>query len=181
MKLLFLGLAILTPAILAAPIKAANPEAVKQLLETNECPDCDLSGANLAGAELSYSNLQRTDLCNANLSGADLRNANLRDANLDGASLRNASLIAVDFSNTSLTNVAGLDSLSKNNTPQSGVQVSQLGQVRAELYYQQEEQSSLAYKDLRLRLLRNGQLLLEQKPTINASEAASEVLAAPRN
>ena len=171
MKLLIWSLAILTTICLAAPVKAARPGDVKRLLKTNDCQGCDLSGANLVGADLSYSKLQNADLRHANLDGANLSQSDLRHANLDGASLKNANLIAVDFRGAALTNVIGLDSLSKGNTPESGVQVAQLGKVRAELYYQRNSEEYFSYKNLRLRLFRNSQLMLEQKFVSNESDA----------
>ena len=46
-----------------------NPEDLKKLKETNECPECDLSGANLKGANLQGANLEDADLKEANLRG----------------------------------------------------------------------------------------------------------------
>lgn len=60
---------------------------LKRLIETKECPGCDLqsadlrrldlSGANLAGANLQDANFFYAVLDGANLSGADLRSSNL--------------------------------------------------------------------------------------------------------
>lgn len=50
---------------------AFNPADVERLKATSECPNCDLSGANLS---------------EANLSGAYLGEANLDDAILSGTS-----------------------------------------------------------------------------------------------
>ena len=60
-----------------------NPEDLEKLKETNECPECDLSGANLKFANLEWANLKE-----ANLEGANLRHANLRGGNLLGANLK---------------------------------------------------------------------------------------------
>ncbi len=172
MKLLIWSLAILATICFVAPVKAARPGDIKRLLKTNDCQGCDLSGVNLAGADLSYNKLQNADLRGANLDGVNLRQTDLRHANLDGASLRNANLISTDFRDATFTKAIGLDSLSKGNTPESGVQVAQLGKVRAELYYQRDGENDFLYKNLRLRLLRNNQLLLEQKLSSGASDAA---------
>ena len=59
-----------------------SPEDLEKLKKTNGCEKCDLSRANLKGA----------DLVGTYLAGADLRNADLRGANLDGADLRHADL-----------------------------------------------------------------------------------------
>ncbi|NJL50058.1 MAG: pentapeptide repeat-containing protein, partial [Leptolyngbyaceae cyanobacterium SM2_5_2] len=61
------------------PVRAENPAHVQQLLETNLCAGCDLSGANLSQAHLIGA-----DLRNADLSGAILVEANLEGADLTG-------------------------------------------------------------------------------------------------
>jgi uncharacterized protein YjbI with pentapeptide repeats len=63
------GIALLTAIGFAAPVKAENPEHVRQLLETKRCPGCDLTGANLANIDLSEADLTGADLSGANLSG----------------------------------------------------------------------------------------------------------------
>ena len=67
--------------------QAVDEDDLKRLIETNECPGCDLqeadlrrldlSGANLEGANLKEANFFYAILDGANLSGADLRLANL--------------------------------------------------------------------------------------------------------
>ncbi len=94
--------------------QAANSEDVKQLLTTNNCPGCDLSGAglvmaNLSGANLSGANLAGANLSRANLTGTDLRGANLSGtglfgANLTSAKLSGANLVGADLRNTYLFN-----------------------------------------------------------------------------
>jgi uncharacterized protein YjbI with pentapeptide repeats len=79
---------------LIASAQAGNEDAVRQLIDTNECIGCDLTGtdlrnidlrnADLTRADLRGANLQGVDLAGANLSGADLRGANLSDANVNG-------------------------------------------------------------------------------------------------
>jgi uncharacterized protein YjbI with pentapeptide repeats len=89
----------------AADEVSPRPEVRKnfqQLLETNACPGCDLSGAvlnrlNLAGADLSGANLAGARLYLANLAGADLRNANLQGAALGGADLAGADLTGANL------------------------------------------------------------------------------------
>lgn len=76
---------LLTTLYVVTPVNAANPDHIRRLLNTNACPGCDLSGANLRGA-----NLSGADLRNANLSYADLRGTNLQNANLAGANLYGA-------------------------------------------------------------------------------------------
>jgi uncharacterized protein YjbI with pentapeptide repeats len=80
-----------------APAYAFNSADLTKLQSTNQCKDCDLSGAtltgvNLMGADLERANLRGADLTDANLSGADLEKANLLGANLTGANLTNTSL-----------------------------------------------------------------------------------------
>ena len=84
---------------------------IKRLLDTKECPGCNLSGANLANAKLTFANFLNANLSGANLSGAsligaDLSNANLTNADLKGAQLNGARMIG--------TNLAGAD-LAKAN------------------------------------------------------------------
>ena len=62
----------------------------------NECVECDLSGANLTGANLAGVDLSGNDLTGANLTGADLGVANLIGANLTGADL--TLVVGADFS-----------------------------------------------------------------------------------
>ena len=73
MKHLILALALIFPL----SVGAFDPEHLKRLKETNECPKCDLSGANLKGA---------------NLKGANLEWANLQGANTDYATMKGAIL-----------------------------------------------------------------------------------------
>ena len=46
-----------------------------KLLETKECQECDLSGANLTGASLKEANLTDAVLMGVNLDGADTTGA----------------------------------------------------------------------------------------------------------
>lgn len=80
---------LLTTICLTAPAiaKSYEPDHLKRLLETKQCPGCNLSYADLRGANLSYA-----DLRGANLSYADLRGANLTGANLRGAIVQGAKM-----------------------------------------------------------------------------------------
>src|ERR687885_828342 len=66
---------LLTTIALTAPARAQSyePEHLKRVLETNQCPGCDLSYADLRGANLRYADLRGANLSYANLSNADLR------------------------------------------------------------------------------------------------------------
>jgi BTB/POZ domain-containing protein KCTD9 len=46
----------------ATQARAANPEHVKQLLQTKQCKGCDLSNARLKGASLKGANLEGANL-----------------------------------------------------------------------------------------------------------------------
>lgn len=77
------------------------------LLETKNCPQCNLSGANLnrfdlSGANLEGANLSRAKMSLVNLSGANLRNSDMREAVLNGADLAGANLSGADLTGTAL-------------------------------------------------------------------------------
>jgi len=76
MKLLILTLALILPL----SVGAFDPEHLEQLEETNKCPKCDLSNANLEGASLWRANLERANLKEANLAYVSLQRANLQGA-----------------------------------------------------------------------------------------------------
>lgn len=89
---------------------AENPDHLKQLRETGQCPGCDLSNTNLRGLTLTEANLQGANLIGANLSGANLIRANLSGANLTGANFTNAiltesNLLGANLVNADLTGV----------------------------------------------------------------------------
>ena len=77
--------------------RAADPQHLQQLLQTNSCENCDLRGAGLV-----YGNLQGANLQGANLQGANLSRANLRYANLQGANLESTTLFGADLSGAQL-------------------------------------------------------------------------------
>jgi uncharacterized protein YjbI with pentapeptide repeats len=106
-------------ACLATIAKAESLEHVQQLLQTNQCANCDLSrsglvyadlsAADLSAADLSHANLSRANLSAANLSGANLAGATLVSANLSGANLTAANLRGANLRGAILTgaNVEG--------------------------------------------------------------------------
>jgi uncharacterized protein YjbI with pentapeptide repeats len=69
-----------------------SPADLDQLKNTNQCPGCNLYGADLSGADLRDADLRNADLGAANLSGAKLSEADLRGAYLSEADLRGAYL-----------------------------------------------------------------------------------------
>lgn len=94
-----------TPFWLASVAIAANANPIERLRETNQCPNCDLSGADLAEMNLFGANLVNANLRGANLNGANLGSANLTDADLTGATLRNAYLYQATLDSANLTQV----------------------------------------------------------------------------
>ena len=79
-----------------------------QLLYSNECPGCDLRGANLQRKVLNGAKLPRADLNGARfdeaeLSAADLTGAYLFGTNLSQANLRGTQLINADLRKANLS------------------------------------------------------------------------------
>lgn len=108
--LLFTGSAVAGTTLVLAehPVDDLQASNVRQLLITNDCSGCDLTGVDLSGAHLIGADLRNANLTGANLSwvnleGADLTKANLTDANLTGAFLTNASLAMADLDNANFT------------------------------------------------------------------------------
>lgn len=104
----------------------------RQLLETNSCPGCDLSGlnldrvnlkgANLEGANLSHVKLHLASLAKANLRNTDLRDAefggaDLADADLRGADLRGASFVGAYLVGAKVDNEVDLNKPSEEHSP----------------------------------------------------------------
>ena len=87
--------------------KAADPQQLMRILESRQCPACDLKDADLVqadlrNAQLTGAQLQGANLSGARLDGADLRDTNLRFTSLAGASLRGADLRGSDLTGTDL-------------------------------------------------------------------------------
>ncbi|MCA6502159.1 MAG: pentapeptide repeat-containing protein [Pseudanabaena sp.] len=87
----------------------ADPNQVRQVLQTRECQGCDLSRTKLSFANLRNANLRYANLFSADLKLADLRDANLIGAILDKADLRGADLTGADLTSAymSETNFCG--------------------------------------------------------------------------
>ena len=89
-----------------------------QLLQTRNCPECQLADvdlvhaqlqdADLAGAKLQRANLSQARLDGANLRGADLSFTSLNGASLRGANLQGSTLLGTDLRDVDLTG-ASLD------------------------------------------------------------------------
>lgn len=111
---------------------AANPAQVQQLLDTKNCPGCDLGGANLKGKDLHDANLVDAKLRGAILSQANLHQANLVGADLTGAdvtgtNLRQANLLEAELSGVNLNKADTRDTkLSRNNLFKDNLQLLQL-------------------------------------------------------
>ena len=84
------------------PEQIAN---VRQLLTTNMCALCNLTGVNLSQAHIIGADLRGANLSGANLSGANLEGADLTGANLTGADLTGAFLTNATMNLTALDNV----------------------------------------------------------------------------
>ncbi len=75
------------------------------LVQTNGCPGCDLSGANLNRMSLSGANLEGANLFGAKIFLADLTRANLKNANLKRAGFGGTDLADADLSGADLRGV----------------------------------------------------------------------------
>ena len=119
---------IATPQLIESP-----RSALQQLLETNQCVECNLQkanlvdakleGANIQGAILAEANLERTNLKGARLVDAQLQRAYLLDANLEGANLQNANLVGAVLSDANLEGA----NLVRANLNSAGLNSAKLG------------------------------------------------------
>ena len=109
-----LALALMAACLgVACPAIARGEEHLLQLLESRQCPSCqlndvdlshaDLHDADLKGAHLQRANLSQARLDGADLSGSDLSFTSLQGASLRGTDLRNSRLIGTDLRRTDLT------------------------------------------------------------------------------
>ena len=107
MKKLTLTILAIAISIFASNASAFDPEDLQKLKDTNKCVKCDLTEADLQGAELEDAslygaNLSQATLENANLSNADLVEANLRNANLTYTRMYGAILCNTTMPNGSI-------------------------------------------------------------------------------
>ena len=91
MKLTLTALTV-AATIFASSASAFDPDDLQKLKDTNECRICDLTNANLFGANLFGTNLSDANLFGGDLSDANLVGANLSDSNLESANLESANL-----------------------------------------------------------------------------------------
>ncbi len=75
----------------------------QQLIDTGDCPGCDLQNLDLKGLKLSGANLAGANLEGANLQEVNLKGANLRGANLVSTRLTDAILIKADLQGANLS------------------------------------------------------------------------------
>lgn len=87
----------------AIPGYAEDLEDTQQLITTQKCQGCDLSGAGLVYANLSGAQINQANLSQVNLSRANLSGSNLSGSNLSGAVLFNANLTGADLSGADLS------------------------------------------------------------------------------
>jgi len=107
--LLWLTFAVISSTA-SAPAAPRGDAALIQLLQTQECRQCELADVNLVHAQLQDADLegaklQRANLSQAQLDGANLRSANLSFTSLHGASLRGANLQGAKVVGTDLREV----------------------------------------------------------------------------
>ena len=89
----------------------AMPSDLMQLLESGDCPGCELERVDLVHGQLQGANLKGANLRDGNFSRADLRRADLRNANLEFTSLQGANLQGSDLRGARLygTDLRGAD------------------------------------------------------------------------
>ena len=97
----------------AGPAISGDEEHLIQLLDSRQCPACqlndvdlmhaDLRDAVLKGAQLRRANLSQAKLDGADLSGSDLSFTSFQGASLRGADLRNSRLVGTDLRRADLT------------------------------------------------------------------------------
>lgn len=134
---------------------SSNP--LSRLLQTGECPDCDLSGiqlkgANLQGAELFLANLQSANLQGTQLQGANLQLTQLSNANLQGINFQGANLEKADFRRSNLNganlNGANLVLTNLQQTQLQGVNLNGASMQEANLEESNLKGSNLENVDL---------------------------------
>ncbi len=80
-------------------------DPIRRLLETNQCPKCDLTSADIGNTNLTAANLEGAFLSRANLGSAFLGSANLKRTFLSRANLGNALLGNANLESANLENV----------------------------------------------------------------------------
>lgn len=93
MKRLLIAAVLLASGV-SLPAQGCGPGRLSMLKSIGQCPDCDLSGVNLAGVNLTTNVIggDEVDLAGAQLAGANPTDANLMNPNLTGLDLSTARL-----------------------------------------------------------------------------------------
>src|SRR5512141_1723965 len=78
--------------------RVARADRVQRVLESKDCPNCDLDGVTMRSA-----NLQEANLEDVTLRGANLGQANLREAALSRAILSEANLVKANLNGAVLS------------------------------------------------------------------------------
>ncbi len=95
---------VLLALCLASGIASAFEQAdLIRVKAIYRCPGCDLSDANLTGINLAYADLSKANLSRANLAGVQLGQAKLIGANLAGADLTGARLFMANLTGANLS------------------------------------------------------------------------------
>lgn len=100
MKKIFIAICLADILLLTSLLSCAfafNQADLAKLLDTNECVECDLSGADLSKRNLTRANLTKANLAGANLHGSSLKLADLAETDFRGANLENAQLAGADL------------------------------------------------------------------------------------
>ncbi len=122
-------------------------ENLERLIQSNNCPSCDLTGVDLNRVDLSGANLEGAILVGvkfflANLSGANLQGANLQGAGMGGADLANADLRGANLTGAVLDGAyligAKMDGEVKTRKKNSEEDVAGVG----EKYHKRDEKQS---------------------------------------
>jgi uncharacterized protein YjbI with pentapeptide repeats len=106
-RALFLVLAAL--CLVSGAARAFEQADVIRVKALYRCPGCDLSDANLTGVNLAYADLSKANLSRANLAGVQLGQAKLTGANLTGADLTGARLYMANLTGANLTGARMLE------------------------------------------------------------------------
>ncbi len=100
--MLVVHICLLSMVGFSGQVGAYDEVSLKKIKALGNCPSCDLSEANLEGANLRGANLSNSNLEGANLKGAYLSNSNLKGANLEGADLWKANLFKANLKGADL-------------------------------------------------------------------------------
>jgi len=119
----------------------------QKLLDTKECPECYLAGANLAKGELGGATLNNADLSRTNLAGANLSNANLAESYAGGAHFKSANLAGANLENAAFDR-ANLACVDLRNANLKETFFSEASLIRANLEGANLENARLGVVDL---------------------------------